>query len=67
MDNDRTRFKAALDLFRDRQAYAACAAGLGALPGIQAVHNDYWRDCRRAMGARCWPPRVLRLAGGLPS
>ncbi|MCH9000904.1 MAG: hypothetical protein IID48_21970, partial [Proteobacteria bacterium] len=40
---------------------------LEALPGIQAVHNEYWSDCRRAMGERCGPPRVLRLARGLPS
>ncbi len=37
---------------------------LEALPGIEAVPNEYWGDWRKALGDRSGPTRVLR---GLPS
>ena len=40
---------------------------LEALPGIEAVPNEYWATWRQDFDRRFGPTRVLRLAGGLPS
>ena len=40
---------------------------LEALPGVQALPNEYWEIWRQDFGRRFGPTHVLRPAGGLPS
>ena len=48
-------------------ALQQAADRLEALPGIQALPNEYWEIWRQDFGRRFGPTHVLRPVGGLPS
>ncbi len=48
-------------------ALQQAADRLEALPGIQALPNEYWQIWRQDFGRRFGPTHVLRSAGGVTS